>query len=399
MIYFSEEITDKIIEQSIDIDVIPIEERLPEYSHITVSVKSLSEYMKVIAFLYECDNSPDDNLVFRGVSDYKYSLSPSLKVFKEQDDYAYVYDDNIENVLVREMLTTRPEEFEGVTSDFDLLAKMQHLGLPTRLLDFSLNPLVALYFACQSLTNTTARVLCTPDTSSVYSREIVEKICGLYRIPEFAQTYLEDLLHDDAGIIRYMGVNLEPIMARPKYISERIRRQSGIFMIFPNEVTDRVWYDIAHWGGSTYTCPRFICKGLERHQAIKEKEDPYVIYEIDRKHELKVDHFVVTPDTFYRMKEYYRDEGGFFVHKDNILHINDRIAWMFKKRFSINKNVANLSGKIMEENFCSILIEAKYKKTILQELDRININEAFLFPEPEYTAKRIKNRYLRKKQL
>lgn len=119
MIYFSEGITEKIAEQAFNVDIVPVEDRLPEYPHITVSVKSLSEYMKVIAFLYECDNSPDDNLVFRGVSDYKYSLSPSLKFFEERGDYAYVYDYNIENVLVREMLTTRPEEFEGITSDFD----------------------------------------------------------------------------------------------------------------------------------------------------------------------------------------------------------------------------------------------------------------------------------------
>ena len=50
---------------------------------------------------------------------------------------------------------------------------------------------------------------------------------------------------------------------------------------------------------------------------------------------------------------------------------------------------------IMKENFCSILIDAKYKKSIMRELDQVNINEAFLFPEPEYTAKRIKNRYIK----
>lgn len=397
MIYFSEGITDKIKEQSFVIDVIPAEDRLPEYPHITVSVKSLSEYLKVIAFLYECDNSPDDNLAFRGVSDYKYSLSPSLKVFEGRDDYAYIYDYNIENILVREMLTTRPEEFDGITSDFDLLAKMQHLGLPTRLLDFSLNPLVALYFACQSLSDTTARVLCTQDTSSAYSREIVEKICGLYRIPEFAQTYLEDLFHDDTGIVRYMTANLEPIMAHPKCISERIRRQSGIFMIFPNVVSDRIWYDIASWGGASHTCPYFTYKGSDRLQTIKEIEDPYEIYGIDRELELEGYRFVVTPDSFHRMKKYYPAEGGFLTDSGNQSHINDNIAWAFKKRFSFEDDVANLSKEIMEENFCSILIDAKYKKTILQELDRININEAFLFPEPEYTAKRIKNRYLRKK--
>ena len=153
MLYeFSDGITEYIEEKGFQIDVIPEENRVPEYPHITVSVKSLSEYMRMIAFLYEFDNSLHERLAFRGVSDYRYSLSPSLKVYQEREDFGYAYDFyNIENALVNEFSTTRPEEFAGISSNFDLLAKMQHLGLPTRLLDFSLNPLVALYFACSDL--------------------------------------------------------------------------------------------------------------------------------------------------------------------------------------------------------------------------------------------------------
>lgn len=41
-----------------------------------------------------------------------------------------------------------PNEFLG--NRFDSLVKMQHFGMPTRLLDTTTNPLVALYFACES---------------------------------------------------------------------------------------------------------------------------------------------------------------------------------------------------------------------------------------------------------
>ena len=105
--------------------------------------------------------------------------------------------------------------------------------------------------------------------------------------------------------------------------------------------------------------------------------------------------FVVTPDTFHNMKEYYQTSSDFLVDRGNELHINENAAWAFSKRFSIDSDVASISPNIMKENFCSILIDAKYKKGIMRELDQVNINEAFLFPEPEYTAKRIKNRYIK----
>ena len=47
MIYFSEGITDKIKEQSFVIDVIPAEDRLPEYPHITVSVKLQQKHLQL----------------------------------------------------------------------------------------------------------------------------------------------------------------------------------------------------------------------------------------------------------------------------------------------------------------------------------------------------------------
>lgn len=132
-------------------------------------LKKLNEYELI---------SNDHAIFFRGHSNKDYKLEP------------YIYRDEIikkEHIIFKELLLRCPQDFEHCKTTFEFLVKMQHYSLPTRLLDITTNPLIALYFACQSKSKNDAELMVfkVPKSSiKYYDSDTVSILSNLSRVAD-----------------------------------------------------------------------------------------------------------------------------------------------------------------------------------------------------------------------
>lgn len=106
-----------------------------------IRINSFQEYHEIVSKYAQIGQGT--RYFFRGVPDAEFQLIPSIgRLGSSQCDY--YSEENIFN-----MFKCQAIQFidKTPTNDWEWLALAQHSGLPTRLMDWTTNPLVALYFA------------------------------------------------------------------------------------------------------------------------------------------------------------------------------------------------------------------------------------------------------------
>ncbi|EOY3075090.1 FRG domain-containing protein [Vibrio parahaemolyticus] len=270
---------------------------------------------------------------FRGQSDSKHNLLPSL--FRPVN--GKFYD---ENKLINEFIRIHPEALEKHTDILELLTYAQHYGLPTRLLDWSENALVALYFACNDEVGKDGRVFFLPDYiedldffdyyNYGFGKRFTESLIG-YDDPDDFDNFLQSLIN---GIDeRVKDLVLNQIYVSGKSLYQYIREPHSNHRIFPNAID-------LHYEG----CDSIIHAG-----------------------------FMYTPKRIN--KRLITQQGCFTCHTGKLIH---------------GKPYVN-TNDFFDRHSRSFVVPKECKQSIMQELSYCGIYEATLFPELDYQTKYIKN--------
>ncbi|QRR00302.1 FRG domain-containing protein [Dyadobacter sandarakinus] len=172
----------------------------------SIEICSIDQFIREIL---ELQTNCFDFFIFRGQR-INAPLVPSLARYHYFDGI-----DAVERRMLVELKRMGKMMLPGaVSEDWELLILGQHYGLKTRLLDWSSNPLVALYFAIRDIDDSE-----TP--SYVYAfmgnnEQVIDK---------------DDIPNDQTGISPFEINELKVL--RPSLNNERIIAQSGWFTVHP----------------------------------------------------------------------------------------------------------------------------------------------------------------------
>lgn len=312
-----------------------------------------------------------------------------------------------ESEIYNEIVNRKPEEFINCKCTFDHLVKMQHYNIPTRLLDITSNPLIALYFALSSNNLAEPTVYCLDiPTYHVknYNSDNVTILSNLARYDEYSK---ENLLYDVATTNKIIEIFALKILSAftTKFKSETFSQGYLMQILEDKTLRDKVEREIEIELSKDYnTLKKNISIGNELISIMdRVKQDRPIfsahIENIDRAKAM------VTP-AFYKIEDHrflheIKQDKPYFLDLMNVETFNT--IFCVKPRLN-NPRLIKQNGAFLLFPHATIKLQENIKITqiginksladdILKDLSILDINKDSLFNDIDNVSTFIKEKY------
>lgn len=281
-------------------------------------INDVSEYIKAINDYYNNSNHCDEkkHFFFRGHSKERYKLLPNVlrnEGLKEEKEKEIVLD-------FHHYGASHSFNYDLDNDRISILTDMQHNGIPTRLLDWSLNPLMALFFAVENIDCSENGVVYILNPWS-YGKSLISQKCNYThnndkkKHPKFhdsnilgralLSTYKDDIDFIKKIVSNKYGYNLQdeelekPFPFVSNFTNERMKHQRGVFTIYGTKYNDELKKeDLEQAYSNNYLAKITITKGAKKN----------IYNQLNR---LYINEYSVYPD-LEGMRKLIRKRGGLF---------------------------------------------------------------------------------------
>jgi len=289
---------------------------------------------------------------FRGQSCYIYELTPGI--FRDKFNEAEMYD---------EFIRRYPDHSNSHKNIFEWLTLMQHYGLPTRLLDWSTNLLVALFFCCNEDKDKDGAVFVFNPTSTLSNDHYLKEFLDVMITSRTKYVFFDELIKvTDKKFGEESKINGIPIKAWRADYCHRVN-------VYNDTAGASEFSSLEEWHDMPSANSKAFSERLGLFSKIYSFKPPHLNPRIRQQHGC----FTFHGGKYFKEEPCRQGESLKFVEFIKVKKMEDH-----------------------RNDLVKIKVRSTDKGDLLKELALSGITEATLFPEMEYQAKQIKEHHKHK---